>query len=360
MSRHQYAIVMDLNKCLGCQTCTMACKKMWTDGDGMGFMYWANVETRPGQGYPRRWDRIGGGFRDGDLTPGELPSLDAYGSALEFDYPDRLFRGGKKPVMPDAVPSNGVNWDEDIGARNGQDPYFFYLPRICNHCTHPACLEACPRKAIYKRDEDGVVLIDQERCEGYRYCVRACPYKKIYFNEVLGKAQKCILCYPRLEKGEVPACMKQCPGRLRFVGLLDDPESPVHKIVVKHRAALGLFPERGTEPNVYYVPPFNPPRRHNPGRSILEDPRLPLDYLVYLFGDEVRDVIRRLEVELARVQDGGTSELLQLLIGRDDQVRYRIVPHEELIQLESGAPSRPFRYREPLVQLESGTGRPRA
>jgi DMSO reductase family type II enzyme iron-sulfur subunit len=329
----------------------------------MDFMYWANVETRPGQGYPRRWDRVGGGFEEGELTPSEMPTLEDYGHAYVFDHDRRLFRGaqggpagppgpaGEKPVMPHVAPYNGPNWDEDIGARNGEDPYYFYLPRICNHCTHPACLEACPRKAIYKREEDGIVLIDQQRCEGYRYCVKACPYKKIFFNEVLGKAQKCILCYPRMEQGEVPACMRQCPGRLRFVGLLDDPESPVHQIVVKHRAALGLFPERGTQPNVYYVPPFNPPRRGSTGKSILEDPRLPLDYLKYLFGPEVEDVIRRLEAELVRAQAGERSELLQLLIGRDERARFRIVPHEELIQLEAGAPSRPSHYVQPLVQL---------
>jgi NAD-dependent dihydropyrimidine dehydrogenase PreA subunit len=189
-------------------------------------------------------------------------------------------------------------------------------------------LEACPRKAIYKREEDGIVLIDQERCQGYRYCIKACPYKKIYFNEVTGKSEKCIFCYPRLEKGLVNACAAQCPGRIRFVGILDDPESPTHKLVVKHKVALGLFPERGTSPNVYYVPPFNPPKRGNADRSILADPRLPLDYLKYLFGPEVVRVIERLEGELARAQKGEKSEVLQLLIGRDASVRYKIVPKE--------------------------------
>ena len=98
------------------------------------------------------------------------------------------------------------------GRLNGADNYYFYLPRICNHCTHPACVEACPRKAIYKRDEDGIVLIDQDRCQGYRHCIQACPYKKIYFNEVLGKSQKCIFCYPRLEKGKVNACAASVPA----------------------------------------------------------------------------------------------------------------------------------------------------
>ncbi len=129
------------------------------------------------------------------------------------------------------------------------------------------------------------------------------------------------------------ACAVQCPGRLRFVGLLDDPESPVHKLVHTYRVALGLFPEKGTQPNVYYVPPFNPPKRGNYGKSILEDPRLPLDYLVYLFGPEVKPVIRRLEAELVKAQRGERSEVLQLLIGRDDQTRYRVKP--QLVQIKT-------------------------
>jgi len=325
-------MVMDLNKCLGCQTCTIACKKLWTDRDGTGYMYWNNVETRPGLGYPRQWDHIGGGWKDGMLQPSPLPTMDDYGHPWEYNYEQRLYEGKRKPVMPSPDPQSGVNWDEDVGALNGEDNYYFYLPRICNHCTYPACLEACPRKAIYKREEDGIVVIDQDRCQGYRYCIKACPYKKIYFNEVTGKSEKCIFCYPRLEKGEVNACAAQCPGRLRFVGILDDAESPVHKLVHKYKVALPLFPEKGTGPNVFYVPPFNPPKRSNYGKSILEDPRLPLDYLVYLFGDEVKDVLVRLESELKRVQEGGQSDVLQLLIGRDAETRYHIRP--ELVQIK--------------------------
>jgi dimethylsulfide dehydrogenase subunit beta/complex iron-sulfur molybdoenzyme family reductase subunit beta len=327
MSEHQYAMVMDLNKCLGCHTCALACKKQWTDGDGMGYMYWNNVETHPGSGYPRGWHALGGGFdARRNLRPSPLPAREDYGAEFEYDYSQRLFGGSGKPVMPHVAPTFTPNWDEDVGGWDKRNPYFFYLPRLCNHCTHPACLEACPRKAIYKRQEDGIVVIDQERCRGFRYCIKACPYKKIYFNEVTGKSEKCIFCYPRLEKGTANACARQCPGRIRFVGLLDDPDSPVHKLVLKYNVALGLLPEKGTHPNVYYVPPFNPPKEGSAAKSILEDPRLPLDYLKYLFGPAVVRVIEFLEAELTRAQAGQPSEVLQLLIGRDEGVRYRIVP----------------------------------
>jgi dimethylsulfide dehydrogenase subunit beta/complex iron-sulfur molybdoenzyme family reductase subunit beta len=330
MADRQYAMVMDLNKCLGCHTCSISCKKQWTDHDGMGYMYWNNVETRPGAGYPRNFDSLkpaAGGFnRHGMLTPSILPTAEDYGKAWEFNYEDRLFRGGGKSVQPDDRKLNwGPNWDEDQGLSDRGQPYFFYLPRICNHCTNPACVAACTRKAIYKRKEDGIVLVDQKRCRGYRHCIQACPYKKIYFNEVAGVSQKCIFCYPRLEKGKPNACAAQCPGRLRFVGLLDDPQSPVHKLVRQWRVALGLFPERGTGPNVYYIPPFNPPRTGNYGKSILDDPRLPVKYLEYLFGPRVIEVIGRLETELKCVQGRGKSEILDLLIGRDADTRYRIV-----------------------------------
>ena len=327
MSKHQYAVVMDLNKCIGCQTCTIACKKQWTDGDGMAAMYWNNVETQPGTGYPRGYHTMGGGFDEQrNLRPSSIPTAEDYGIPFEYDYGQRLFGGRKKPVMPDVPPRNSPNWDEDVGGFEAGNPYHFYLPRICNHCSHPACLEACPRGAIYKREEDGIVLIDQDRCRGYRYCIQACPYKKIYFNEVTGKSQKCISCYPRLERGIAQACMVQCPGRIRFVGLLDDPDSPVYQIVHKYKAALPLFPERGTHPNVFYVPPFSPPRTGHPDARVLDDPRFPIEYLRYLFGPEVDDVIRKLHAELARSQNGGHSELLQLLIGRTADDRFHVRP----------------------------------
>ncbi|MBI4543551.1 MAG: 4Fe-4S dicluster domain-containing protein, partial [Gemmatimonadetes bacterium] len=223
----------------------------------------------------------------------------------------------------------GPNWDDDLGgspvyARN--DPnlgvlsdderqqlnelermVFFYLPRICNHCLNPGCVAACPAGAIYKRGEDGIVLISQEKCRAWRMCISGCPYKKTYFNWATGKSEKCILCYPRLETGQAPACFHSCVGRIRYLGLLlydadrlqaaaaapdaelveaqraliqdpDDPaviaaaraggldeaviesarKSPVYRFVKQWKLALPLHPEFRTLPMLFYVPPMLP------------------------------------------------------------------------------------------------------
>src|SRR3989344_6079466 len=189
---------------------------------------------------------LGGGFKDVVLEEGRTdgkvksrgpvmregkdPDLETdYGIPWEYNY-EEVFNPGKSHETPGAkgprphykgkevIPKWGPNWEEDQGADEWPNHWAFALPRICNHCPDPACLAACPRKAIYKRQQDGVVLIDQERCRGYRHCVRACPYKKIYFNYSTGKSEKCILCYPRIEKGVPPACFWQCPGKMGLTG----------------------------------------------------------------------------------------------------------------------------------------------
>ena len=82
-----------------------------------------------------------------------------------------------------------------------EQAFMFYLPRICEHCLNPSCVASCPSGAMYKREEDGIVLVDQDKCRGWRFCVSGCPYKKVYFNHHTGKAEKCTLCYPRIEAG---------------------------------------------------------------------------------------------------------------------------------------------------------------
>ena len=83
--------------------------------------------------------------------------------------------------------------------------FLFFLPRICEHCLNPSCVASCPSGAIYKREEDGIVLVDQDRCKGWRMCVTGCPYKKIYFNHRTGKAEKCTFCYPHSRSVSPPS-----------------------------------------------------------------------------------------------------------------------------------------------------------
>ncbi len=98
--------------------------------------------------------------------------------------------------------------------------FMMYLPRICEHCLNPSCVASCPSGAMYKREEDGIVLVDQEKCRGWRMCVSGCPYKKVYFNWQTGKAEKCTLCYPRIEAGMPTICSETCVGRIRYLGIV--------------------------------------------------------------------------------------------------------------------------------------------
>jgi len=185
---------------------------------------------------------------------------------------------------------------------------------ICMHCTNPACLAACPRQAIYKRVDDGIVLIDQERCNGYRFCMEACPYKRIYFNHNAKASQKCVLCYPRIEQGVAPACFRQCPGRVRFLGYMDDEDSAVYKLVERWKVALPLHPEYGTQPNIFYVPPLSPPMFDDNGDVIEGSERIPRSYLESQFGPDVNRVLDTLTAEMEKVRGGGESEMLDTLI----------------------------------------------
>ncbi|MEO3755472.1 nitrate reductase subunit beta [Streptomyces sp. B6B3] len=353
----QVAMVMNLDKCIGCHTCSVTCKQTWTNRQGTEYAWFNNVETRPGQGYPRGYQdqdtwRGGWQLKHGRLVPRaggrarrlarlfanpELPSLDDYYQPWTYDY-DTLTSAPLGDDVPTAAPRSlvdgqpmavtwGPNWDDDLGGgpeHLAGDPilrkmteqvrleyeqaFMFYLPRICEHCLNPSCVAVCPSGALYKRVEDGIVLVDQDRCRGWRMCVSGCPYKKIYFNHHTGKAEKCTLCYPRIEAGEPTVCSETCVGRLRYLGVMlydpekvgaaasvederalypaqldcfldpNDPEvarraaasgiphdwieaarrSPVYALIAKHRVALPLHPEYRTMPMVWYVPPLSP------------------------------------------------------------------------------------------------------
>jgi DMSO reductase family type II enzyme iron-sulfur subunit len=243
-----------------------------------------------------------------------LPTSEDFGEAWNYNY-DEVWNGGPNVMLTkDREASWGMNWDEDQGEGEWPNNYFFYLPRICMHCTRPACLEACPRTAIYKREDNGIVLMDEERCQGYRFCAEACPYKRIYFNPQRRLSQKCVLCFARVEQGVAPACMRQCPGRVRFFGYLDDEKSAVYKLVHKWKVAIRLHPEYGTQPNLYYVPPLAPSRLLENGDIDESAPRIPDEYLEWLFGKDVWPALDTLKAEMAKRAAGEPSELMDVLI----------------------------------------------
>lgn len=377
--RAHMSMIFHLDKCIGCHTCSIACKNLWTDRKGAEYMWWNNVETRPGTGYPTQWEdqerfksgwvwdgkklnlrlhsRLGGLMKLFYNPP--LPKIDDYYDPFTFQYSD-LFNAPLGDDQPTAIPisqitgepmeiKTGPNWDDDLGGSSTyawNDPnlsqlpesvriqmqeleqiVFNYLPRICNHCLNPACLAACPSGAIYKRVEDGVVLVNENKCRSWRMCIAACPYKKVYFNWSTGKSEKCILCFPRLETGQATACAHSCVGRIRYLGVLlydadllpqtamvsdeqlieahrsvildpFDPEviasarangiedswitsaqdSPAYKFVKLWGLALPLHPEYRTIPMMFYIPPLSPIV------SVIEEDLYRLDV-----SDEMRD-----------------------------------------------------------------------
>lgn len=150
-----------------------------------------------------------------------------------------------------------------------------FQPTMCFHCDNPPCVKVCPVEATYKRD-DGIVMMDYDRCIGCRYCMVACPYNNRSFNwqrprqvpddaEVRigaaevpprprGVVEKCTFCYHRVDQGKQPFCVEVCPARARFFGDLNDPESEVSQLI-RTNPTYRVFEEKGTEPSVYYIPP---------------------------------------------------------------------------------------------------------
>jgi nitrate reductase / nitrite oxidoreductase, beta subunit len=390
----QMAMVMNLDKCIGCHTCSVTCKQAWTNRPGVEYVWFNNVETRPGQGYPRQYEdqeRWKGGWsrnRRGRLvlkgggrlrklftifSNPKLPAISDYYEPWTYDY-ETLTNAPLQEHTPVARPKSlitgkdmkitwSANWDDDLGgsADHGdkdvllksiaekvtfefEQTFMFYLPRICEHCLNPSCAASCPSGAIYKRSEDGIVLVDQDKCRGWRMCVSGCPYKKIYFNHRTGKAEKCTFCFPRIEVGIPTVCSETCVGRLRYIGLmlydadkvlaaastegdadlyeaqravfLDpfDPDvvaaaeragiardwidaaqrSPVYALINTYKVALPLHPEYRTMPMVWYIPPLSPVvdvvrdtgfDAEDKGNlfAAIEALRIPIDYLAQLF-----------------------------------------------------------------------------
>ncbi|PTQ55568.1 MAG: Tetrathionate reductase subunit B [Candidatus Carbobacillus altaicus] len=125
------------------------------------------------------------------------------------------------------------------------------LPRLCNHCEDPPCVKVCPVQASWQ-NEDGVVLIDQDRCIGCKYCIAACPYEARFINPETNTADKCSFCIHRLEVGQLPACVTTCVGGARIFGDVNDPESEISKVLSQYSVNV-LKPDLGTQPFVFYI-----------------------------------------------------------------------------------------------------------
>jgi tetrathionate reductase subunit B len=148
----------------------------------------------------------------------------------------------------------GVNrsWVEYV--EKGTYPYVSrsFLPRLCNHCSEPPCVPVCPTNATYKREQDGIVVVDQGLCIGCKYCLQACPYDARFLNPITGWADKCDFCVHRVQKGLDPSCVNTCVGGARIFGDFADLESEVSKLIAQNQVTV-LRREMGTFPNVYYI-----------------------------------------------------------------------------------------------------------
>lgn len=211
----RWAFLVDTHKCVGCGLCVKACK---LEND---IPLEANVT--------RTWV--------------ERYIIDKQGEVL-MDSPKGALNGfASKKIDQNHA---GMQTVEDENISQG-----FFVPKLCNHCAIPACVQVCPVGATYQTG-DGVVLVDRSWCIGCGYCIMACPYGVRFFHPTEHVADKCTFCYHRISKGVSSACVQACPFGARQIGNLKDPEDPVTKAVLTQRVGI-LRDEYGTDPQVYYI-----------------------------------------------------------------------------------------------------------
>lgn len=199
----QLALVIDLNTCVGCHACVTSCKEWNTSG-----------------------------------YAGPMHDTDPYGAD------------------PDGVFFNRVQTYEMGTFPNTETVHF---PKSCLHCEEPPCVPVCPTGASYKRESDGIVLVDYDKCIGCKYCSWSCPYGAREFDKKQGVMKKCTLCVDRIYDESLPAdrrkpaCVLACPPGARLFGDVHDPDSEV-SVAIREEGGFQLMPEWGTNPANHYLP----------------------------------------------------------------------------------------------------------
>ncbi len=204
-ANHLYGMGIEIDKCIGCSRCVEACK---TEND---------VPAEPF--FFRTWVERYVISHDNEVV---VESINVT---------------GKKP-------KEATQDDRDVIRT-------FFVPKLCNHCAHPPCVQVCPVGATFSTT-DGAVLVDKERCVGCRYCIQACPYGARYLHPKTKTADKCTFCYHRVVKGLLPACVEVCPTQARIFGDLKSKASRLVRFERMNKIHV-LKPSLNTEPKVYYA-----------------------------------------------------------------------------------------------------------
>jgi sulfite dehydrogenase (quinone) subunit SoeB len=287
-SPRKLGLVIDLDTCVGCHACAVACKQ-WnsggmvaplTDADAYGkepLGVWLNrVHSYEADLSPL--PRAGRGAAPAShwLARPQAPSHQRGPGLGLGERAGRCVSVSDAPSLfplPNPPPASGRG-AQGTGSRPASTPLTLHFPRSCLHCENAACVTVCPTGASYKRAEDGIVLVDESKCIGCKLCSWACPYGAREYDAVEGVMKKCTLCVDRIynesldEIERVPACVQACPTRARHFGDLGDPDSAVSKLVAEREGA-ALLPELGYRPVNRYLPPR--PRRPGPELEASDD-----------------------------------------------------------------------------------------
>jgi Fe-S-cluster-containing dehydrogenase component len=214
-TKHQWGFGVDATRCIGCNKCVDACKtENSVPTDAHHFRTWVE-----------RFTYLKGEERPHVDSHHDAANIAASASAGEYRFDNRYQKADVEKA--------------------------FFVPKLCNHCENPSCVQVCPVGATF-RTRDGVVLIDHDYCIGCEYCVQACPYGARFLNPEKRVVDKCSWCYHRITRGLQPACVEVCPTEARIFGDLNDTQSTISVFIRNNRVDV-LKPETGNRPRVFYV-----------------------------------------------------------------------------------------------------------